>query len=64
VAAGSPFALSLTVNEKQLYVSVESGTPFVVQSVAYPKGTSLSNKLTTNAGDWPVAASPDNALGG
>ena len=61
---GSPFALSLSGNEKTLYVSVESGTPFVIQKVAYPNGTTLSNYLTTNAGDWPIAASPDNALGG
>jgi hypothetical protein len=31
--------------------------------VAYPNGSTLADKLTTNAGDWPVAVSPDNALG-
>lgn len=62
--SGFPFALSLSKNEKELYVSTENGTPFVIQSIAYPKGTSFSNKLTTNAGDWPFAVSPDNALGG
>jgi hypothetical protein len=46
-----------------LYVSVDVGTPFVIQSIAYPNGTSLSNKLSTNGGQWPVAVSPDNALG-
>jgi len=62
--SGSPFALSLSKNEKQLYVSVEAGTPFIIQSIAYPKGTSFSDKLTNNGGDWPIAVSPDNALGG
>ncbi len=60
---GSPFALSLSANEKQLYVSTEVATPFVVESVAYPNGTEFTNKLTGNAGDWPIAVSPDNALG-
>jgi hypothetical protein len=67
VSAGSPFGLSLSKNEKELYVSVEvdteSGVSFIIQSLAYPKGTALSNKLTTKAGDWPVSASPDNSLG-
>ncbi len=61
--SGNPFSLALTKNEKTLYVSVEAGSPFVIQTVAYPNGTALSNKLTTNAGDWPVSVSPDNALG-
>jgi hypothetical protein len=61
--SGSPFALSLSGNEKQLYVSSEVSVPFVIQNVAYPKGTALSNKLTTGAGLWPLAVSPDNALG-
>lgn len=64
ITSGSPFALSLSKNEKQLYVSVETGTPFIIQSIAYPNGTSFSNKLTSNGGDWPIAVSPDNALGG
>jgi hypothetical protein len=63
VTSGSPFELSLSSNEKELYVSVDVGTPFVIQSIAYPNGTSLSNKLSTNGGQWPVAVSPDNALG-
>jgi hypothetical protein len=61
---GSPFALSLSKNEKQLYVSTESGTPFIIQSIAYPNGSSFSDKLTGNGGNWPFAVSPDNALGG
>jgi hypothetical protein len=63
VTSGGPFELSLSANEKALYVSVDAGTPFIIQSVAYPNGTTLSNKLTTNGGQWPVAVSPDNALG-
>lgn len=63
VTAGYPFALSLSADEKTLYVSVEAGTPFIVQSVAYPNGSTLSNKYTGNFGDWPIAVSPDNALG-
>jgi hypothetical protein len=64
VTSGSPFALSLSADNKVLYVSVDVGTPFVVQSVPYPNGSTLTNKFTTNAGDWPIAVSPDNALGG
>ncbi|HEY2475642.1 MAG TPA: hypothetical protein VGI19_12705 [Candidatus Cybelea sp.] len=60
---GSPYALSLSGNEKQLYVSVESGSPFIIQNVAYPKGTTLSTKLSNNGGQWPFAVSPDSALG-
>jgi hypothetical protein len=63
VTSGLPFALSLSKNEKQLYVSVDASNTFIVQQLAYPNGTTLSNKLTTGAGDWPIAVSPDNALG-
>jgi hypothetical protein len=63
VTAGDPFALSLSKNEKELYVSVLISGGFEIQSIAYPKGTSFANKLTTDAGDWPIAVSPDNALG-
>jgi hypothetical protein len=62
--SGSPFALSLSKNEKHLYVSTEVSVPFDIQSIAYPKGTSFSNKLTAGAGQWPFAVSPDAALGG
>lgn len=63
VTSGFPFAFSLSKNEKQLYVSLDATSGFIVQMLAYPNGTTLSNKLTTNAGDWPIAVSPDNALG-
>jgi hypothetical protein len=62
--SGSPFGLALSKNNKTLYVTTEVGTPFVVQSIAYPNGTSFSNKLTTNTGGWPISVSPDNSLGG
>ena len=61
---GSPFALSLSANEKQLYVSTEVSIPFVIESVAYPNGNAFTTKLTGDAGEWPIAVSPDNALGG
>ena len=65
VTSGFPFALSLSANEKELYVSVEANSgPFIIQNVAYPKGSALTNKFTNNGGDWPIAVSPDNALGG
>jgi hypothetical protein len=58
-----PFALSLSKSEKKLYVSAIDATGnFIVQQLLYPNGTSLTNKLTTNAGDWPIAVSPDNVL--
>lgn len=63
VTGGFPYAFSLSKNEKQLYVSVGITGGFSVQVLAYPNGTTLSNKLTTNAGNWPIAVSPDNALG-
>jgi hypothetical protein len=64
ISAGFPFALAFTKNEKQLYVSVEVGSGFEIQTLAYPNGSSLTNKLTTNTGDWPIAVNPSNALGG
>jgi hypothetical protein len=47
--SGYAYGLSLSKNEKELYV--------------YPNGSTPANKLTTDAGDWPVAVSPDAALG-
>jgi hypothetical protein len=63
VTSGLPFSLSFSADEKTLYVSVLSGSNFIIQTLSYPNGTSLTNKLTTNAGEWPVSVSPDNALG-
>jgi len=64
VTAGFPFAFALSADEKALYVSEGSGSTFIIQHVRYPNGTTLANKLTTNGGEWPLAVSPDNALGG
>jgi hypothetical protein len=64
ISASGAFALSLSKDEKELYVSrIKFGSDFIIQSVAYPNGSILVDKLTTNAGDWPLAVSPDNALG-
>jgi DNA-binding beta-propeller fold protein YncE len=63
VTAGTPVALSLSRSEKELYVSVETGSNYIVQVLAYPNGSTLSNKLTTGADYWPIAVSPDNVLG-
>ncbi len=47
-------ALSLSKNEKQVYVSVEANSgPFVIQALAYPSGSTLTDKQTTAGGDWP-----------
>ncbi|MGB8909158.1 MAG: hypothetical protein WCC84_10455 [Candidatus Cybelea sp.] len=43
-------------------MSVEASGPFIVQEVAYPNGTTLTNKLTTGDGERPIAVSPDAVL--
>lgn len=62
LTSGSPFELSLNKKESEVYVSVESGITFIVQTLKYPKGTWFSSKFTSNDGDWPIAVTPDNAL--
>ena len=63
VTSGIPFALSLNKAESQVYVSVLVSGGFIVQSLAYPNGSTLKSKLTTLPdGDWPIAASPDAVL--
>lgn len=63
VTAGLPFGLSFNKAETKVYVSVQTtSNTFIVQQLAYPKGTTLSNFLTTGAGDWPLAISPDAVL--
>jgi hypothetical protein len=63
VTAGAPFALSLNKAETAVYASVEVSGGFIVQDVAYPNGTTMTNKLTTiSDGDWPIAVSPDAVL--
>jgi hypothetical protein len=39
------------------------GSPFEIQTLGYPNGTKIKNKLTSNGGDWPLAISPDAVLG-
>jgi hypothetical protein len=61
--SNDPFALSLSKNEAKLYISGETSSgSFVIQQLDYPKGTTLTDKITTGAGQWPIAVSPDNAL--
>ncbi len=59
-----PFALSLSKSEKKLYISADNTAngAFTVQQLDYPNGTTITSKLTTGVGDWPIAVSPDNAL--
>jgi hypothetical protein len=60
---GFPFGIALSKNNKQIYVSNLVGSPFEIQSIAYPKGKKAKIKLNTNSGDWPVSISPNNVLG-
>ncbi len=62
ITSGDPFELSLNKKESELYVSVDSGTSFLIQTLNYPNGKAFSSKFTSNNGDWPIAVSPDNAL--
>ncbi len=59
VPAGDAFGLSLTKKEKSLYVTVlgNSGN-FVVQQLPYPKGTSLTTKISGTYGEWPMRPAP------
>lgn len=61
VPAGDAFGLSLNKSGQSLYVTVDSSTSgnFLVQQLAYPKGTSLTTKISGAYGEWPIAASPD-----
>jgi hypothetical protein len=63
VTSGVAFGLSLDKAENLVYATVEGRGGFIVQSLAYPNGTVLVNKLTSATdGDWPIAASPDAVL--
>jgi hypothetical protein len=58
-----PYALSLSKSEKKLYISsTNSAAAFSVQQFDYPNGKTVTNYLTTGAGQWPIAVSPDNVL--
>ncbi len=64
VTAGSAFGLSLNKSETQLLVTVEVTGGFIVQTLAYPNGTSLTDKIDNSltVGNWPIAVSPDAVL--
>ncbi|HEX3671875.1 MAG TPA: hypothetical protein VHT92_09265 [Candidatus Cybelea sp.] len=63
VTAGSPFALSLNKKETAVFATVEVNGGFILQELAYPKGTTLTTKISgTTYGEWPIAVSPDAAL--
>lgn len=63
VPDGSPFTLSLSKDEKTLYVTVDAGSSgFIVQELSYPNGTTLTTKISGGTGDWPVAVAPDAVL--
>ena len=62
------FFLSLSEDEKTLYVSESLGAPsnrWIIQQLDYPNGTKLTNKIVTGYFEnnaWPLAVSPDNVL--
>jgi hypothetical protein len=62
VAAGLPFELSLNRDENVLYATVQASGGFIVQDVSYPNGSGMSNVITANDGNWPLAVSPDAVL--
>lgn len=64
VTSGDAFALSLTKKEKSVYVTVDDTATgdFIVQQLTYPKGTSLTTKIGSPRGEWPIAVSPDAVL--
>jgi len=57
-----PFALSLSKSQKKLYVTVSAGSQFTVQELSYPGGATLTTKIGSDTGDWPIAVSPDAVL--
>ena len=60
---GDPFELSLSKDEKKLYVSVLRGLSFDIQVLKYPDGTKPENKISgLGVSSFPLAVSPDNAL--
>jgi len=56
------FGLSLNKKENKVYASVDAAGAFAVQQLDYPDGTSFIAKISTNAGNWPIAVSPDAVL--
>jgi hypothetical protein len=59
LGGGTAFGLSLNKKERKLYATVIVGGAFIVQQLDYPSGTTITTKLETNAGSWPIAVSPD-----
>lgn len=62
LGGATAFGLSLNKKERKLYATVAQGGAFVVQQLDYPSGTTFTTKLSTNAGSWPIAVSPDAVL--
>lgn len=59
LGGGAAFGLSLGEKEHKLFVTVEMGGGFVVQHLDYPRLDNLTTELSTGAGNWPIAVSPD-----
>jgi hypothetical protein len=64
---GGGFFLSLSQNEKKLYISSEAdGSPltFIMLQLDYPNGKNLTNKIGNDLGQgaWSLSVSPDNVL--
>ncbi len=59
---GETFGLSLSETEHKLFLSVFTNGTFTIQALDYPKLTSLTTKLSTFAGNWPIAVSRDEVL--
>jgi hypothetical protein len=62
LGGGEAFGLSLSEKEHKLFASVLTNDVFTIQQIDYPKLTNVTTKLSTNAGNWPVAVSPDAVL--
>lgn len=59
LGGGRAFGLSLSEKEHHLFVSVETPGTFVVDQLDYPNLTNLTTKLSSGAGNWPIAAARD-----
>ncbi len=59
---GEIFGLSLSETEHKMFLSVWTNGTFSIQQVNYPNLTSLTTKLSTNAGNWPIAVARDAVL--
>ncbi len=59
---GEIFGLSLSETEHKLFLSVWTNGTFSIQQINYPNLTSLTTKLSTYAGNWPIAVGRDAVL--